>query len=210
MSQPEQLDILILGSGKSGKLLAWHMAQAGRRTAVVERRWVGGSCPNIACMPSKNEIWGARIAHLVHHAAQFGTVTGAVTTDMSRVRQRKREMVEREVAFHLERYKSTGAELIMGSGRFIAPKTLEVQLDLFGDYKSNVALYPAFQAYFRTCQPRFLAAWGRNDPFFLPAGAEAFRRDIPDAKVRFFDTGHFALETHASEIAAAIRDLVAP
>jgi pimeloyl-ACP methyl ester carboxylesterase len=86
----------------------------------------------------------------------------------------------------------------------------EVQLDLFGDYKSNVALYPAFQAYFRTHKPPFLAVWGRNDPFFLPPGAEAFTRDIPDAVVRFFDTGHFALETHASEIAAAIRDFLAP
>jgi pimeloyl-ACP methyl ester carboxylesterase len=82
-------------------------------------------------------------------------------------------------------------------------------LDLFGDYKSNVALYPAFQDYFRTHKPPFLAAWGKNDPFFLPRGAEAFRRDIPDAVVRFFDTGHFALETHAKEIAAAIREVLA-
>jgi pimeloyl-ACP methyl ester carboxylesterase len=80
-----------------------------------------------------------------------------------------------------------------------------VQLDLFGDYKSNVALYPAFQDYFRTRRPRLLAVWGRNDPFFLPAGAEAFRRDIPQAEVRLLDTGHFALETHADEIAEAIR-----
>jgi len=81
----------------------------------------------------------------------------------------------------------------------------EVQLDLFGDYQSNVALYPAFQAYFRKHQPRFLAVWGRHDPFFLPPGAEAFRRDIPAADIRFFDTGHFALETHAEQIALAIR-----
>jgi pimeloyl-ACP methyl ester carboxylesterase len=80
----------------------------------------------------------------------------------------------------------------------------EIQLDLFGDYGSNVAMYPAFQQYFRTHQPPFLAVWGRNDPFFLPAGAEAFRRDLPQAIVRFFDTGHFALETHAAEIAEAI------
>jgi pimeloyl-ACP methyl ester carboxylesterase len=90
------------------------------------------------------------------------------------------------------------------------PGAGEVQLDLFGDYKSNVALYPAFQAYFRTHKPRFLAAWGKNDPFFLPAGAEAFKRDMPDAVVRFFDTGHFALETHASEIAAAIHGFLPP
>ena len=88
------------------------------------------------------------------------------------------------------------------------PDADEVQLDLFGDYKSNVALYPAFQEYFRAHKPRFLAVWGKNDPFFLPAGAEAFRRDIPDAKVRLLDTGHFALETHAEEIAVAIRDFL--
>jgi pimeloyl-ACP methyl ester carboxylesterase len=90
------------------------------------------------------------------------------------------------------------------------PGADEVQLDLFGNYQSNVALYPAFQDYFRAHKPPFLAVWGKNDPFFLPAGAKAFKRDIPDAIVRFFDTGHFALETHASEIAAAIRDFLAP
>lgn len=81
----------------------------------------------------------------------------------------------------------------------------EVQLDLFGDYKSNVALYPAFQKYFRTHKPPLLAVWGKNDPFFLPPGAEAFKRDVPEATVRFYDTGHFALETHAREIGEEIR-----
>ena len=89
------------------------------------------------------------------------------------------------------------------------PGAAEVQLDLFGDYKSNVALYPTFQKYFRDHKPPLLAVWGQNDPFFLPPGAEAFRRDIPGADVRFFDTGHFALETHAKEIAAAIREFLA-
>jgi pimeloyl-ACP methyl ester carboxylesterase len=84
----------------------------------------------------------------------------------------------------------------------------ELQLDLLGDYKSNVALYPAFHDYFRSHKPPLLAVWGRNDPFFLPAGAEAFKRDIPDAVVRFYDAGHFALETHAAEIAAEIRDFL--
>jgi pimeloyl-ACP methyl ester carboxylesterase len=84
------------------------------------------------------------------------------------------------------------------------PDAAEIQLDLMGDYKSNVALYPAFQTYFRTHQPPFLAVWGKNDPFFLPPGAEAFKRDIPGAVIQFFDTGHFALETHAAEIATAI------
>jgi pimeloyl-ACP methyl ester carboxylesterase len=88
------------------------------------------------------------------------------------------------------------------------PGMAELQLDLFGDYKSNIALYPAFQQYFRTHKPPFLAVWGKNDPFFLPPGAEAFKRDIPNAVVRFFDTGHFALETHAAEIASAIRDFL--
>lgn len=88
------------------------------------------------------------------------------------------------------------------------PGADEVQLDLFGDYKSNVALYPAFQNYFRTHKPPLLAVWGKNDPFFLPPGAEAFKRDIPEAVVRFFETGHFALETHAGEIAAAIREFL--
>jgi pyruvate/2-oxoglutarate dehydrogenase complex dihydrolipoamide dehydrogenase (E3) component len=128
MSESERVDALVLGSGQGGKLLAWHMARTGRRTAVVERRYVGGSCPNIACMPSKNEVWSARVAHFVQHAAEFGTIVGSVATDMAKVRQRKREMVEHEVALHLKNYRESGAELIMGSGRFVAPKTLEVQL----------------------------------------------------------------------------------
>ena len=88
------------------------------------------------------------------------------------------------------------------------PGAHEAQLDLMLDYASNVALYPQFQAYFRNRQPPLLAVWGRNDPFFLPAGAEAYRRDIPGGDVRFFDTGHFALETHCAEIATAIRDFI--
>jgi pimeloyl-ACP methyl ester carboxylesterase len=88
------------------------------------------------------------------------------------------------------------------------PGAHEVQLDLFGDYKSNVAMYPEFQAYFRKHKPPLLAAWGKNDPFFLPPGAEAFKRDIPGAEVRFFDTGHFALETHGEEIAEAILEFL--
>ena len=84
----------------------------------------------------------------------------------------------------------------------------EIQLDLFLDYASNVALYPKFQEYFRKARPPLLAVWGKNDPFFLPRGAEAFKRDIPDAEVHLYETGHFALETHAGEIAVAIRDFM--
>jgi pimeloyl-ACP methyl ester carboxylesterase len=96
----------------------------------------------------------------------------------------------------------------LDSALLARPGNDEIQLDLFLDYASNVALYPRFQEYFRTHRPRVLAVWGKNDPFFLPSGAEAFRRDNRNAEVRFFDTGHFALETHASEIAAAIRDFL--
>jgi pimeloyl-ACP methyl ester carboxylesterase len=85
----------------------------------------------------------------------------------------------------------------------------EIQLDLFLDYASNVRLYPKFQEYFRRAKPPLLAIWGRNDPFFIPAGAEAYRRDLPNAQVQFLDTGHFAIETHAAEIAAAIKDFFA-
>src|SRR5215467_3040550 len=130
MSEAERFEVLILGSGEGGKKVAWHMARSGRRTAVVERRWIGGSCPNIACLPSKNEIWSARVAHLARHAAQFGTmISGPVTTDMARVRQRKRNMVEDGIAQHIQVYQTTGGELIMGTGRIVAPKTLEVRLN---------------------------------------------------------------------------------
>lgn len=129
MRQTERFEALVLGSGQGGKLLAWHLARQGRRTAAVERRWIGGSCPNTACLPSKNEIWSAKVAHLVHHAAEFGTTTGAVGIDMARVHQRKSDMVEREVAMHVQNFAGSGAELIMGTGRFVAPKTLEVRLN---------------------------------------------------------------------------------
>ena len=96
----------------------------------------------------------------------------------------------------------------LDSALLARPGNDDIQLDLFLDYASNVALYPAFQDYFRTRKPPLLAVWGKNDPFFLPPGAEAFKRDNPNAEVHFFDTGHFALETHAQEIAAAIRDFL--
>ena len=97
----------------------------------------------------------------------------------------------------------------LDSALLARPGDDEIQLDLFRDYASNIALYPKFQAYFRDKRPPILAAWGKNDPFFLPPGAEAFKRDNPAAEVRLFDTGHFALETHCTEIANAIRDFLA-
>jgi pyruvate/2-oxoglutarate dehydrogenase complex dihydrolipoamide dehydrogenase (E3) component len=129
MSQLEPFDVLVLGSGQGGQLIAWHLAQAGRRTALVERRWIAGSCPTIACMPSKTEVWSARVAHLAQHGAQFGVITGSVTTDMATVLRRKRAMVSREVDLHLQNFRATGTELIVGDGRFVAPKTLEVRLN---------------------------------------------------------------------------------
>ena len=129
MPQSEQFDVLVLGSGTGGKLIAWHMAESGRRTAVVERRWVGGSCPNIACMPSKNEISSAKVAQLARHGGEYGAVTGSVAVDMATVRRRKREMVDRQVKKHLQIYRTSGAELIMGSGRLVSPKVLEVKLN---------------------------------------------------------------------------------
>src|SRR6201985_1419285 len=129
MSQPEHFDMLILGSGEGGKYLAWHMAKAGHRTAVVERKLIGGSCPNTNCLPSKNEIWSAKVADLVHHADRFGSTASPAAADMKQVLARKRAMVEHLIATHLRLYKASGAELIMGHGRFTAPKTIEVALN---------------------------------------------------------------------------------
>ncbi len=103
------------------------MAKSGRRTAVIERKLIGGSCPNTNCPPSKNEIRSAKVADLVHHADQFGTVTGGVATDMRQALARKREMVDGLIKMHHDNYKASGAELIMGTGRFIGPKTIEVR-----------------------------------------------------------------------------------
>jgi hypothetical protein len=101
MTQPEHYDDIVLGSGAGGKLLAWHLAASGRRTAVVERRCIGGSCPNVACLPSKNEIWSAKVADLLAHGAQFGAGSGRVAVDIRLVRRRKREMVDNVVAIHV-------------------------------------------------------------------------------------------------------------
>ncbi|KZC42001.1 MULTISPECIES: mercuric reductase [Rhodanobacter] len=127
-SSPQHYDFLILGSGESGKYLAWTMARAGHRVAVIERRWIGGSCPNIACLPSKNVIHSAHVASLVRRGKEFGIAAGPVGIDMAGVRERKRTMVNELITIHRNNYANSGAELIMGEGRFIAPKTIEVQL----------------------------------------------------------------------------------
>ena len=127
MPQAESYDVLVLGSGQGGQLIAAHLARAGQRAAVVERRSVAGSCPTVACMPSKNEIWGARMAHQARQGAHYGVVTGPGTIDMARVRERKRAMVESEIAAHRGGLEKSGVEVIEGEGRFVAPKTLEVK-----------------------------------------------------------------------------------
>lgn len=129
MAEAEHYDAVVIGSGEGGKYLAWHLAEAGQKTAVIERRWVGGSCPNTNCLPSKNEIHSARVASLVARAGEFGVSITAASVDMKRVLRRKREMVEGLVAFHLERYEASGAELVMGTARLVAPRTIEVALN---------------------------------------------------------------------------------
>jgi pyruvate/2-oxoglutarate dehydrogenase complex dihydrolipoamide dehydrogenase (E3) component len=129
MPETEHYEILVIGSGEAGKHLTWNMAEAGHRTAVVERKYVGGSCPNIACLPSKNVIRSAKANWFARHGAEYGIQTGSVSTDMRGVFNRKRKMVQAEVQFHLDRFKATGAELIKGEARFVAPKTVEVRLN---------------------------------------------------------------------------------
>src|SRR3954464_15537336 len=132
MANPDEYDVVVLGSGAPGKLLAWALASQGRRTAVIERRYVGGACPNIACLPSKNVIHGAKVADYFRRGAEFGIAAADWKVDMSAVRGRKRTMVDGLVALHLAKYRESGAELVMGHGRFVAPKTIEVALNAGG------------------------------------------------------------------------------
>ena len=127
-SDPEEYDLVVLGSGAGSKLAAWTLAQQGKRVAVIERKYIGGSCPNIACLPSKNIVHSAKVASYFRRREEFGIVTKGFTIDMSAVRDRKRRMVSGEVDAHLDNYKRSGAELILGSGRFIGPKTLQATL----------------------------------------------------------------------------------
>jgi pyruvate/2-oxoglutarate dehydrogenase complex dihydrolipoamide dehydrogenase (E3) component len=129
MPDTENYDILVIGSGEAGKYIAWTMATAGRRTAVVERRYVGGSCPNIACLPSKNVIHSAKVASLAARRSEFGVESGPVEIDMKAVQLRKRKMVGDLIEFHRDRYADSGAELIMGEARFVAPGTVTVSLN---------------------------------------------------------------------------------
>jgi pyruvate/2-oxoglutarate dehydrogenase complex dihydrolipoamide dehydrogenase (E3) component len=126
---PEQYDLVIIGSGTGAKLSAWTFAGRGQRVAVVERKYVGGSCPNIACLPSKNAIHTAQVASYVRRSGEFGIAREGFRVDMSAVRDRKRKMVAGLVEVHLEEYRKSGAELILGTARFIGPRTVEVTLN---------------------------------------------------------------------------------
>jgi pyruvate/2-oxoglutarate dehydrogenase complex dihydrolipoamide dehydrogenase (E3) component len=125
----KEYDVVVLGSGEGGKYLAWTMAKQGKRVAVVERKYIGGSCPNIACLPSKNIIHSAKVASYFFRSPEFGISKENVHIDMSAVRDRKDKMVDGLVQMHLDNYKASGAELILGSGHFVGPKALEVVLN---------------------------------------------------------------------------------
>lgn len=138
MNALENFDVLVLGGGTAGKLAAWTMAKEGRRTAVVDRKYIGGSCPNIACLPSKNVIYSAKVASLVRRQREFGIETGPIAIDMARVYARKRDMVDSIIRVHLDQYraaldKQRGDELIFGEGTFVAPRTVHVALNDGGE-----------------------------------------------------------------------------
>src|SRR3954470_5765478 len=128
MSNTDHYDVLVIGSGEAGKSLACTLSKAGHRTAVVERKMIGGSCPNVACLPSKNMIHSAKVASLARRGAEFGLGIGSLVIDMAGGQRRQRKMVGELINIHLDRYKASGAELIMGTARFIGPRTVEVSL----------------------------------------------------------------------------------
>jgi pyruvate/2-oxoglutarate dehydrogenase complex dihydrolipoamide dehydrogenase (E3) component len=127
-TNPEEYDLVVLGSGEGGKYLAWTLARQGQRAVVIERKWVGGSCPNIACLPSKNVIHSAKVASYFYRSEEFGISKENTRINMSVVRDRKRKMVASLVDMHYDIYKKSGTELVMGSGKFVGPKTIEVTL----------------------------------------------------------------------------------
>src|SRR5262245_22669937 len=132
MSNPKDYDVVVLGSGAAGKFLGWTLASQGKRAAVIERKYLGGSCPNIACLPSKNVIHSAKVASYVRRSAEFGIALKDWKIDMAAVRDRKRNMVDDLVQMHRGKFEASGAEIVMGQGRFVAPRTIEVALQAGG------------------------------------------------------------------------------
>ena len=125
----DRYDVVVVGSGEAGKYLAWTLSKAGHRTALIERKMVGGSCPNVACLPSKNIIHSAKVASFAARASEFGLEVGSTATNMRGVQRRKRKMVDDLIKVHLGRYEASGVDLIMGEARFVAPKTVVVNLN---------------------------------------------------------------------------------
>src|ERR1700719_4104545 len=127
-TQPEEFDLVILGGGTGSTIAAWTFAGEGKRVAVVDRKYIGGSCPNIACLPSKNIIHSAKVVDYFRRSKEFGIADDGFTIEMSGVRDRKRKMVVGLNEMYMENYRKTGAEFILGAGRFVAPRTVEVTL----------------------------------------------------------------------------------
>ncbi len=127
-SEPEEFDLVILGGGTGSTIAAWTFAGEGKRVAVVDRKYIGGSCPNIACLPSKNIIHSAKVVDYFRRSKEFGIAHDGFTIEMSGVRDRKRKMVVGLNEMYMENYRKTGAEFILGTGRFVAPRTVEVAL----------------------------------------------------------------------------------
>jgi pyruvate/2-oxoglutarate dehydrogenase complex dihydrolipoamide dehydrogenase (E3) component len=128
MNAAEKHDVLVFGGGTAGKVMAWTMAKEGRRTAVVDGKYIGGACPNVACLPSKNVIHSAKVASLVGRHREFGIETGPIAVDMAGVYARKRKMVDDIIQVHLDKYHVNGDELIFGDGTFVGPRTVSVSL----------------------------------------------------------------------------------
>src|SRR5437764_11578832 len=131
-SKPEEFDVVILGGGTGSTIAAWTFAAQGQRVAAIDRKYIGGSCPNIACLPSKNVIHSAKVASYVRRSEEFGIAKEGWKIGMTAVRARKRRMVDGEIEFHRGKFKASGAEFVWGNGRFVAPRTVEVALNAGG------------------------------------------------------------------------------
>jgi pyruvate/2-oxoglutarate dehydrogenase complex dihydrolipoamide dehydrogenase (E3) component len=128
MPTPEIYDALVLGTGEAGKFMSWHLGSQGLRVAAIEKNKVGGACPNVACLPSKNIVHSAKVASYFQRGAEFGMVHSQWSVDMAGVRGRKQKMIDGLQELHLNNFRKSGAEIVMGFGRFTAEKTIQVEL----------------------------------------------------------------------------------